>query len=54
VLNAAASLAIARGVELRAAARLAEASLESGAALKTLEIWRTLALAGSAATKAAQ
>ena len=54
VLNAAASLAIARDVELRAAARLAEAALDSGAALKTLETWRTLALASSTAAKAAQ
>jgi len=48
VLNAAASLAIARGLELRAAATLAEATLASGAALRTLETWRELARAAAA------
>jgi anthranilate phosphoribosyltransferase len=47
VLNAAASLAIARGIELRAAAGLAESALASGAALKTLETWRELARAAA-------
>jgi anthranilate phosphoribosyltransferase len=45
LLNAAASLAIARGLELRAATALAESALVSGAALKTLETWRELARA---------
>lgn len=45
LLNAAASLAIARGLELRAAAALAESTLASGAALRTLEGWRELARA---------
>jgi anthranilate phosphoribosyltransferase len=49
VLNAAASLAIARGLELRAAAALAESALASGAALKTLETWRELARAAAPA-----
>jgi anthranilate phosphoribosyltransferase len=41
VLNAAASLAIARGLSLPAAAELAEATLDSGAALATLKNWQT-------------
>lgn len=45
LLNAAASLAVAHGLELRAAATLAEATLASGAALRTLETWRDLARA---------
>lgn len=48
LLNAAASLAIARGLELRAAAALAESTLASGAALRTLETWRELARAAQA------
>jgi anthranilate phosphoribosyltransferase len=40
VLNAAASLAIARGLSLPAAAELAEATLDSGAALATLKSWQ--------------
>jgi anthranilate phosphoribosyltransferase len=40
VLNSAASLALARGLSLPAAATLARATLDSGAALGTLETWR--------------
>lgn len=50
VLNAAAALAVARGLELRAAAALAEYALASGAALKTLETWRELARSAAPAT----
>jgi anthranilate phosphoribosyltransferase len=53
VLNAAASLAIARGLELRAATALAETSLASGAALETLETWRELARAAASAVPSA-
>jgi anthranilate phosphoribosyltransferase len=40
VLNAAASLALARGSSLTAAAALATEALDSGAALNTLRRWR--------------
>lgn len=50
LLNAAAALAIARGLELRAAAVLAEATLASGAALRTLDTWRELARAAQPTT----
>jgi anthranilate phosphoribosyltransferase len=40
VLNAAASLALARGLSLTAAAALATETLDNGAALTTLRIWR--------------
>jgi anthranilate phosphoribosyltransferase len=42
VLNAAAALVVARGLEPRAAAELARAAIDTGAALRTLESWRAL------------
>lgn len=43
LLNAAASLAIARDLPLQGAAALARSTLDSGAALATLDTWRELA-----------
>lgn len=40
ILNAAAALAVARGLALKPAAELARATLDSGAALRTLGAWR--------------
>jgi anthranilate phosphoribosyltransferase len=42
LLNAAASLALARGCSLREGAELARATVASGAALRTLETWRAV------------
>jgi anthranilate phosphoribosyltransferase len=47
LLNAAAALAVARGLELRLAAAQAEDALASGAALRVLESWRELAKAAA-------
>ncbi len=49
VLNAAASLALARGSSLRDAAELAASTLASGAALQTLETWRAVSHRAAAA-----
>jgi anthranilate phosphoribosyltransferase len=47
LLNAAASLALARGGSLRDGAELARATVASGAALRTLETWREVSRAAS-------
>jgi anthranilate phosphoribosyltransferase len=52
VLNAAASLALARGLSLPAAAELAQATLDSGAVLRTLQVWQA-AIAAEGAPAAA-
>jgi anthranilate phosphoribosyltransferase len=54
LLNAAASLALARGCSLREGAELARATLASGAALRTLDTWREVShrAAGTAARPA--
>jgi anthranilate phosphoribosyltransferase len=44
VLNAAAALVVARGLEPKPAAQIARGAIDSGAALRTLESWRKLAL----------
>ncbi len=43
ILNAAAALAVATGDEFRACAERARAAIETGAAMATLERWRTAA-----------
>lgn len=54
VLNAAAALALARGMPLGAAADLARTTLDSGAALRTLDTWRAAARAALATGAAVQ
>lgn len=51
LLNAGASLALARGCSLQDGAELARAALASGAALRTLEAWREVTRAASAAAR---
>lgn len=53
VLNAAASLALARGLSLPAAAELAQATLDSGAVLRTLQVWQAAIAAEAEAAPAA-
>jgi anthranilate phosphoribosyltransferase len=52
LLNAAASLALARGSSLRHGAELARATVASGAALRTLETWREVSHRAGAAARA--